>query len=35
MIQAPDFDVVLLPCELALLGQRRGQRSAVFYLRLP
>jgi hypothetical protein len=33
--RAPDFDLVLSAAEVALLGQRRGQRSALFYLRLP
>jgi hypothetical protein len=32
---APDFDLVLSVQELALLGQRRGQRSTLFYLCLP
>jgi hypothetical protein len=33
--RAPDFDLVLSAVELGLLGQRRGQRSTLFYLRLP
>jgi transposase len=33
--RAPDFDLVLSAYRLALLGQRRGQRSALLYLRLP
>jgi hypothetical protein len=33
--RAPDFDLVLSALELALLGQRRGQRSALLYLRVP
>jgi hypothetical protein len=32
---APDFDLVLSASQLALLGQRRGQRSTLFYLRVP
>jgi hypothetical protein len=35
--QAPDFDfdLVLSAPRLGLLGQRRGQRSALLYLRVP
>jgi hypothetical protein len=33
--RAPDSDLVLSVRELALLGQRRGQRSTLFYLVLP
>jgi hypothetical protein len=33
--RAPDFGLVLSAVQLALLGQRRGQRSTLFYLRLP
>jgi hypothetical protein len=33
--RAPDFDLVLSVRELALLGQRRGQRSTLIYVRLP
>jgi hypothetical protein len=33
--RAPDLDLVLSASELALLGQRRGQRSTLRYLRLP
>jgi hypothetical protein len=35
LCKAPDFDLVLSATWLALLGQRRGQRSALRYLRLP
>jgi hypothetical protein len=34
-VRVPDFDLVLSASKLALLGQRRGQRSALFYLHLP
>jgi hypothetical protein len=34
-VRAPDFDLVLSASQLALLGQRRGQCSTLFYLRLP
>src|SRR5512132_1046388 len=32
---APESDLVLSVQTLALLGQRRGQRSALLYLRVP
>jgi hypothetical protein len=33
--RAPDFDLLLSAGQLALLGQRRGQRSTLLDLHLP